>query len=255
MSDIHAFAEIIGVKFNDYSLLLRALTHSSYVNENQGVTLEDNERLEFLGDAVIDFVVAAYLYHHFPEMQEGELTSLRAALVRSETLAQFARQLQIGDYLQLGLGEAEHGGRERMPILCATFEAVVGAIYLDQGLAVVEEWLPPLIAPALEEILAESLHKDAKSEFQMWAQASSTSLPITGWPRPPGQIMTKFSPLKCAWARRFGARGLAAANRPPPNWPPPKPSTGPNCGSSARLAMTTKKSRGKKAGFFEKPAF
>lgn len=177
MSDIHAFAEIIGIKFNDYSLLLRALTHSSYVNENQGITLEDNERLEFLGDAVIDFVVAAYLYHHFPEMQEGELTSLRAALVRSETLAQFARQLQIGDYLQLGLGEADHGGRERMPILCATFEAVVGAIYLDQGLAVVEEWLPPLIAPALEEILAESLHKDAKSEFQMWAQAQFNITP------------------------------------------------------------------------------
>jgi ribonuclease III len=177
MSDIHAFAEIIGIQFHDYSLLLRALTHSSYVNENQAVTLEDNERLEFLGDAVIDFVVAAYLYHHFPEMQEGELTSLRAALVRSETLAQFARQLQIGDYLQLGLGEAEHGGRERMPILCATFEAVVGAIYLDQGLPTVEAWLPPLIAPALKEILAESLHKDAKSEFQMWAQAQFNITP------------------------------------------------------------------------------
>jgi len=178
MTDIHAFAELIGIQFNDYSLLLRALTHRSYVNENQGVVLEDNERLEFLGDAVIDFVVAAYLYHHFPEMQEGDLTSLRAALVRSETLAEFARQSDIGDYLQLGYGEAESGGRERIPILCATFEAVVGAIYLDQGLAVVEQWLPPLLAPTLKQIIAESLHKDAKSEFQVWAQARFNVTPV-----------------------------------------------------------------------------
>jgi len=178
MTDIHAFAELIGIQFNDYSLLLRALTHRSYVNENQGVVVEDNERLEFLGDAVIDFVVAAYLYHHFPEMQEGDLTSLRAALVRSETLAEFARQSDIGDYLQLGYGEAESGGRERIPILCATFEAVVGAIYLDQGLAVVEQWLPPLLAPTLKQIIAESLHKDAKSEFQVWAQARFNVTPV-----------------------------------------------------------------------------
>lgn len=178
MTDIHAFAELIGIQFNDYSLLLRALTHRSYVNENQGVVVEDNERLEFLGDAVIDFVVAAYLYHHFPEMQEGDLTSLRAALVRSETLAEFARQSDIGDYLQLGYGEAESGGRERIPILCATFEAVVGAIYLDQGLAVVEQWLPPLLAPTLKKIIAESLHKDAKSEFQVWAQARFNATPV-----------------------------------------------------------------------------
>jgi len=178
MTDIHAFAELIGIQFNDYSLLLRALTHRSYVNENQGVVVEDNERLEFLGDAVIDFVVAAYLYHHFPEMQEGDLTSLRAALVRSETLAEFGRHYQIGNYLQLGYGEAESGGRERIPILCATFEAVVGAIYLDQGLAVVEQWLPPLLAPTLKQIIAESLHKDAKSEFQVWAQARFNVTPV-----------------------------------------------------------------------------
>lgn len=161
----------LNVQFKDYSLLVRALTHRSYLNEHPDATLEDNERLEFLGDAVLDFVVGAYLYHHFPEMDEGELTSLRAALVRAKTLAGFARQLEIGRFLQLGYGEAETGGRERTPLLCAAFEAVIGAIYLDQGLIPVKSLVEQLINPALEKIVADSLHKDAKSEFQVWAQA------------------------------------------------------------------------------------
>lgn len=161
----------LGITFNDHSLLDRALTHRSYLNENPGEALEDNERLEFLGDAVLDFVVGAYLYNRFPEMREGELTSLRAALVRSRTLAGFARQLDIGEYLHLGYGEEENGGRERTPLLCASFEAVIGAIYLDQGLEQVRPLVESLIAPALIDIRAKSLHKDAKSEFQVWAQA------------------------------------------------------------------------------------
>ena len=130
-----------------------------------------------MGDAVLDFIVGAYLYHRFPEMDEGELTSLRAALVRAKTLANFARQLEIGRFLQLGYGEAENGGRERTPLLCATFEAVVGAIYLDQGLPAVKPLVEQLIAPALAEIMAASLHKDAKSEFQVWAQAKYNITP------------------------------------------------------------------------------
>lgn len=169
--DLAALEETIGVKFQDYSLLIRALTHRSYLNENTERFLEDNERLEFLGDAVLDFVVGAYLYNRFPEMDEGELTSLRAALVRASTLAAFAQQWELGHYLRLGLGEAEGGGRSRTPILCATFEAVIGAIYLDQGLPATQPLVEKLIAPALVPILAESLHKDAKSEFQVWAQA------------------------------------------------------------------------------------
>jgi len=133
--------------------------------------LEDNERLEFLGDAVIDFVVAGFLYHRFPEMDEGDLTALRAALVRAESLAGFARQIDLGRYLRLGLGEEENGGRERTPLLCATFEAVAGAIYLDHGLEQARAFIEPLIRPALEQIRAEELYKDAKSEFQVWAQA------------------------------------------------------------------------------------
>lgn len=177
MEELRELETNLGVQFADYSLLLRALTHRSFLNENPGVILEDNERLEFLGDAVLDFVVGAYLYNRFPEMKEGELTSLRAALVRAQTLAAFARELEIGRFLRLGLGEAENGGRERTPLLCAAFEAVIGAIYLDQGLENVKQLVQRLAEPALVKIQADSLHKDAKSEFQVWAQAQYNITP------------------------------------------------------------------------------
>lgn len=168
--ELRELEERLQIDITDYDLLQRALTHRSYLNESQEEGLADNERLEFLGDAVLDFVVGAYLYERFPEMDEGELTALRAALVRTRTLASFARQLELGRNLRLGYGEAGSGGRERIPTLCAAFEAVVGAIYLDQGLDAVTELMARLMEPALQEILEKSLHKDAKSEFQVWAQ-------------------------------------------------------------------------------------
>lgn len=177
LDELHSLEERLGVKFRDYSLLDRALTHRSFLNENPETALSDNERLEFLGDAIIDFQVAAVLYHRFPEMDEGELTTLRAALVRSETLADFARQLEIGRCLRLGVGEDDSGGRDRTAILCATFEAVTGAIYLDQGLAATQAIVDRLVPPALERIRAQSLHKDAKSEFQVWAQGQFNVTP------------------------------------------------------------------------------
>ena len=177
MDNLVALEGKLGFQFRDHSLLSRAMTHRSYLNENPDVVLEDNERLEFLGDAVLDFVVGAFLYHKYPEMDEGELTSLRAALVRTKSLAAFAKLWELGDFLRLGYGEAENGGRERLPILCAGFEALIGAIYLDQGLAKVELLVRPLIEPALVNILEESLHKDAKSEFQVWAQAQFNVTP------------------------------------------------------------------------------
>lgn len=171
MDDLSILEENLGISFVDHSLLLRALTHRSFLNENSSIALEDNERLEFLGDAVLDFVVGAYLYNRFPEMDEGELTSLRAALVKTSTLANFAGQLDIGRFLRLGYGEEESGGRKRTPLLCAAFEAVIGAIYLDQGVEKVQPLVEGLVAPALINIRKNSLHKDAKSEFQVWAQA------------------------------------------------------------------------------------
>lgn len=171
MEELQALEHNLGMTFRDYSLLTRSLTHRSYINEHPESVLEDNERLEFLGDAVLDFVVGAYLYHRFPEADEGELTSLRAALVRANTLADFARQLEIGRFLRMGYGEEESGGRSRTPILCASFEAVVGAIYLDQGLEAVRTLVERLVEPALKVIREQALYKDAKSEFQVWAQA------------------------------------------------------------------------------------
>jgi len=171
MPDLAALENILGFNFTDQTLLYCALTHRSYLNENPNLALLDNERLEFLGDAVLDFITGAYLYQRFPEMQEGQLTSLRAALVRTETLACFARQLGLNQHLLLGRGEEETGGRDRDAILCATFEALVGALYLDKGLEAVRQFIVPLIQPEIERILETAADKDAKSLLQELAQA------------------------------------------------------------------------------------
>ena len=172
MSDLIKVQERLGIRFEDLSLLQRALTHRSYLNEHPEHTLEDNERLEFLGDAVLDFVAGAWLYHRFPEMDEGRLTRLRAGLVRTETLAEFAQRFRLGEVLLLGRGEDESGGRTRRKNLCGAFEALVGAFYLDQDMEQVREMMEPLFAPALEEILEKTGDKDAKSMFQEWSQAT-----------------------------------------------------------------------------------
>ena len=177
MNEIDELQERLGFFFADKSLLLRALTHRSYLNEHPSFGFEDNERLEFLGDAVLDFVTGEYLYHRFPEMAEGALTSLRSALVRRETLARFARQIELDRYLLLGYGEASSGGRKRPATLCATFEAVVGALYLDQGVEAVQNLLDPLITPEVARTVREHLDKDAKSLLQELAQSRMRCTP------------------------------------------------------------------------------
>lgn len=164
------FEATYGLAFTDHSLLQRALTHRSYLNEHPEFALEDNERLEFLGDAVLDFFIGEYLYHRFPEMREGRLTSLRAALVCEETLARFAQQLNLGDYLLMGHGEVESGGRKRPAVLCAAFEALIGALYLDQGMKAVSEFVLRLVEPEAARILAYDLDKDPKSLLQELSQ-------------------------------------------------------------------------------------
>ncbi len=177
MNDLLQFETKIGLNINDYELFGRALTHSSHLNENSGIVAQDNERLEFLGDAVLDFVVGDYLFRRFRDVDEGELTSLRAALVKTPSLAGFARLWELGTFLRLGQGESDSGGRNRTPILCAAFEAVIGAVYLDQGVDSVRTLIVPLLEPALDAILADNLHKDSKSEFQVWAQAEHNITP------------------------------------------------------------------------------
>jgi ribonuclease-3 len=178
MSNLSELEKKLGISFTDKSVLQRALTHRSYLNENPDYPLSDNERLEFLGDAVLDFLTAKYLYNRFPEMAEGRLTSLRAALVKRETLAHFAVALNLGPYLLLSRGEAESGGRERQAILCATFEALVGAILLDQGLQAVEDFILKCIEPEIRHILDEELYKDAKSTLQELTQGRLQTTPI-----------------------------------------------------------------------------
>jgi ribonuclease-3 len=171
MADPTDREKILNLNFIDKTLLLRALTHRSYLNENPDFILGDNERLEFLGDAVLDFLTAEYLYHRFPEMREGGLTSLRAALVRTESLANLAHKIDLGRCLYLGHGEEAGGGRRRLAVLCGAFEALVGALYLDQGLAAVEAFVKPLFDPEIEHILADDLDKDPKSLLQELSQA------------------------------------------------------------------------------------
>ncbi len=176
MDALLALEDKLGVEIGDYALLGTALTHRSYINEHEDVT-EDNERLEYLGDAVIDLIVAEYLFRRYVGMAEGEMTALRAALVRAETLAKFALAVGIDEGLRLGLGEMENGGRQRTATLCAAFEAVIGVVYLDAGFGAARAVVERMIAPELDHILAGDLHKDARSEFQVWAQATFNSTP------------------------------------------------------------------------------
>lgn len=169
--DLLKFQVQNGLQFHDTKLLSRSLTHPSYVNEHPDSTGEDNERLEFLGDAVLDFVSGEYLFHRFPQESEGYLTRLRAALVRTERLARFAVHCGVGEYLRLGKGEEENEGRHREANLCAAFEAVIGALFLDQGIESVHAFIIPFFDEALEEILRLELDKDPKSILQEWSQA------------------------------------------------------------------------------------
>jgi ribonuclease-3 len=166
------FAARNGLSFKDRNLLRSALTHRSYLNEHAEVDWEDNERLEYLGDAVLDFLLADYLFEKFPNAPEGELTALRAALVRRETLSRLAARLGIGQSLLMGHGEVETGGRNRSATLCAGFEALVGALYLDQDLTAVSDWVIPMMQAELGGAKTEVEDKDPKSRLQELVQAN-----------------------------------------------------------------------------------
>lgn len=163
----------LGLSFSNLSLLTRALTHRSYTNENSAG--EDNERLEFLGDAVLDFLVGEWAYRHFPEMPEGDLTKIRSFLVRNERLAEFARKLDLGSALRLGRGEKTSGGHARESLLGSVFEALIGAIYLDADLDKVRKFVIPLFESIEERLLDEV--EDPKSELQEISQSMKLGTP------------------------------------------------------------------------------
>src|SRR3990167_8779668 len=169
MLEIAQLEEKLGVAFKNKDLLQTALTHRSYVNANPDWHLPQNERLEFLGDAVLELVVTRYLYLNF-ENPEGDLTSFRAALVNSIMLADVAAALELGDFLLLSRGEAKDEGKARMYILANTFEAIVGAIYLDQGYEAAEGFIGRVLVTRMKEVFDKKLYRDAKSYFQEKAQ-------------------------------------------------------------------------------------
>ncbi len=161
------FQNVIGYEFRQAGLLQQALTHSSYANEKRMKKHSDNERLEFLGDAVLEIISSEYLYHHFPDLPEGELTKMRASLVCEPTLAYCTKDLRLGEYLLLGRGEDRTGGRTRSSILSDALEAVIGAIYLDGGFASAKEFVLKYI---LTDIAHKQLFFDSKTILQETVQ-------------------------------------------------------------------------------------
>ena len=178
MTEIDSLQEILGVAFKDVSHLQQALVHRSYLNENPDFSLESNERLEFLGDALLGFVVAEKLYRGFPEFQEGDLTKLRSALVRTETLARVARSLNLGEYLYFGKGEEGSGGRHRQRNLACVLEAVIGAVLVDRGFGVAKKFVLRILSDELEQATEEKLKKDPKSRLQEVMQAEQQLTPL-----------------------------------------------------------------------------
>jgi len=175
----HALVDRLGVKPLPDDLLIQALTHASYVNES-GVPAASNERLEFLGDAVLGMVIALELYRRYPRAGEGELTRMRAEIVRGTTLAAAAARLNLGDHIILGRGEEAGGGRLRERNLAGAFEAIVGAVYIDQGYRAVRGMLRRLLGPELQQVHLEGARLDPKSNLQQMVQAR--------WHEPPEYV-------------------------------------------------------------------
>ncbi len=169
-TDWHPLERYIGRRFRQRRLLLEALTHRSFVFEKPDQGLVPNERLEFLGDSILGFLSAEYLFRAYPALSEGDLTDARAALVKTPTLGGFARRIRLGDFLRLGRGEQRSGGRQRDPLLAAAFEALLGALYLDGGLDAARQFLLPLLEQEAQRVIAGGRLKDDKSLLQELAQ-------------------------------------------------------------------------------------
>lgn len=175
--ELSDFENSIGISFKNKNLLKQALVHRSYLNENPKLGLEDNERMEFLGDAVLELVITEYLYNSYKN-PEGDLTAWRSSLVNSKMLSEIASKLAINDYLFLSKGETKDTGRARTYILANAFEALIGAVYLDQGYEVARAFISSQLIPRLEEVIEGKLYKDAKSFFQEEAQERKGVTPV-----------------------------------------------------------------------------
>ena len=177
MADLAILQQALGVSFNDASLLEQALIHRSYLNENPELAQTSNERLEFLGDAVLGLIVAEKLYQDYPHFTEGEMTKLRSALVRRETLARMARVIRLGEYLYLGRGEATSGGRNKSANLAAALEAVIAAVFIDQGPSTTRDFILRLLDAELQKAVSQGTIVDYKSQLQELAQSREQQTP------------------------------------------------------------------------------
>ncbi|MBL7126303.1 MAG: ribonuclease III [Dehalococcoidales bacterium] len=177
MYDIKSLQESLKIRLKNPSLLEQALIHSSYLNEYPGAVPASNERLEFFGDAVLDFIVAEKLYRDFPDLDEGEMTRTRSVLVRRETLARVARNLKLGNCLYLGKGEEASGGRQKPANLSSVLEAVIAAIFIDRGLAVTRKLVLGWLAGELQEVMGRKRNVDYKSQLQELIQSKYRSSP------------------------------------------------------------------------------
>lgn len=175
--NLHALQTTLGIAFRDITLLEQALTHRSFLNERPEEDLDDYERLEFLGDAILEFITGDMLFRRFPELDEGELTRIRSSLVRTESLADLARTIDLGQYLRMGKGESRNGGRDRDSTLCRAFEALIGAIYLDQGIEAVKTIVIPRLTSMQHRVLQDALDKDARTRLQEWSQSELNVAP------------------------------------------------------------------------------
>jgi len=177
MKDFAEFEKKVGFSFKDKQLLQTAFTHRSYLNENRGTVKEHNERLEFLGDAVLELAITDFLYNKYPERPEGELTAFRAALVNTQSISAAATELGMNDYLLLSRGEAKDTGRARAYILANTFEAFIGSLFLDQGFEAANKFIENTLFGKIDKIVANRLWQDAKSYFQERSQEEYSTTP------------------------------------------------------------------------------
>jgi ribonuclease-3 len=178
MKDFAPFEKKLGLKFKNKDLLTQAFVHRSYLNENPDFRLDQNERLEFLGDAVLELIITEYLYKEYPQKAEGELTNWRAALVNAKMLTQIAEELGFNDFLLLSRGETKELGKARQYILANTFEAFIGSLYLDSGYQEADKFIKTYLLKKLPDIIEHKLYKDAKSHFQEQAQEKAGITPL-----------------------------------------------------------------------------
>lgn len=177
MRNLNNLERSLKIDFQNKDLLAQAMVHRSFLNENPNSSLSSNERMEFLGDAVLSFVISDFLYARFPHYQEGDLTNLRSRIVRTTSLAQIAKKLRLGDYLLMGRGEEESGGKQKASLLANSVEALIGAVYLDQGVKAADSFIKQEFSSLIEKLVKKPKAKDFKSTLQEKVQSETKTAP------------------------------------------------------------------------------